>query len=594
MSKIKVMNEDLANKIAAGEVVERVMNVVKELVENSIDAGASIIKVELLESGVKEIKVTDDGIGMDKEDSIMAFSRHATSKLKTLDDLFNINSLGFRGEALPSIASVSNVLLKTSDGKVGTMVTLEGGVIKDVKSCDLVKGTSITVSNLFYNTPVRLKYLKSLYTELANVSDYLSKMALSYPSIKFILSNDSKELINTSGNGDLLKTINNIYGLVVASKMMEIVGENDDYKISGYISYPELSKSNRSGITLLVNNRYVKSNEIVRCILDAYHTYIFKDRCPYVVLKIEVDPFLVDVNVHPTKMEVKFSKMDSLTNLINKVISDRLSNKTLIPKAIEDNVEDNYYEDNLEVNYEVNDRELDKDKKLEEIKFDFDITKSDINNKENIDNIENKDNKENIEYEDTRLKNMYPIGIIHGTYIICENPDGMFIIDQHAAAERINYEKYYHALSTHSKNTIDVLIPYKIELPNSEYLILEKHFDILERLGFNFEEFGNNTIIIRSHPTWLPKYAPLLAIKKIIEVIVNNEDFDEDKFNEKVSITLACKMSIKAGDVITMPDIEFLISELRKTKNPFTCPHGRPTIITYTKYDLEKMFKRAM
>ncbi len=590
MSKIKVMNEDLANKIAAGEVVERVMNVVKELVENSIDAEASIIKVELFESGVKEIKVTDDGIGMDKEDSIMAFSRHATSKLKTLDDLFNINSLGFRGEALPSIASVSNVLLKTSDGKVGTMVTLEGGIVKEVKSCDLVKGTSITISNLFYNTPVRLKYLKSLYTELANVSDYLSKMALSYPSIKFILINDSKELINTSGNGDLLKTINNIYGLVVASKMMEIKGENDDYKISGYISYPELSKSNRSGITLLVNNRYVKSNEIVRCILDSYHTYIFKDRCPYVVLKIEVDPFLVDVNVHPTKMEVKFSKMDSLTNLINKVISDRLSNKTLIPKAIEENVEDNYYEDKLEVNYEVNDRIVDKDKKVEEIKFDFDITKKEFENKE-IDNIEI-DN--NIEELNPRLKEMRPIGIVHGTYIICENPDGMFIIDQHAAAERINYEKYYHALSTHSKNTIDVLIPYKIELPNNEYLILEKHFDILKELGFNFEEFGSNTIIIRSHPTWLPKYAPLEAIKKIIEVIVNNEDFDEDKFNEKVSITLACKMSIKAGDVITMPDIEYLLSELRKTKNPFTCPHGRPTIITYTKYDLEKLFKRAM
>ncbi len=588
MSKIKVMNEDLANKIAAGEVVERVMNVVKELVENSIDAKASVIKVELIESGVKEIKVTDDGIGMDKEDSVMAFSRHATSKLKTLDDLFNINSLGFRGEALPSIASVSNVLLKTSDGKTGTMVTLEGGIVKDVKSCDLKKGTSITVSNLFYNTPVRLKYLKSLYTELANVSDYLDKMALSYPNIKFILTNDSKELLNTSGNGDLLKTIHNIYGVVVASKMMKVEGENDDYKISGYISYPELTKSNRSGITLLVNNRYVKSNEIVRCILDSYHTYVFKDRCPYVILNIEVDPFLVDVNVHPTKMEVKFSKMDSLLSLIHEVISERLSHKILIPKANPLNVEDNYYQDKYEEIYEVNDKVLDKPEKskVEEIRFDFDT----LNTKKN------EENQEEIEEfkEDERIKNMYPIGIVHGTYIICENENGMFIIDQHAAAERINYEKYYHALSTHSKNTTSVLIPYKIELPNNEYLILEKHFDILKNLGFEFEEFGDNTIIIRSHPTWLPKYAPLESIKKIIEVIVTQEDFDEDKFNEKVSITLACKMSIKAGDVITMPDITYLIEQLRKTKNPFTCPHGRPTIIAYTKYDLEKLFKRAM
>ena len=590
MSRIQIMNEDLANKIAAGEVVEKTMNVVKELVENSIDAESTIIKIELIESGVKEIKVTDDGIGMSRDDSILAFSRHATSKLKTLDDLFNINSLGFRGEALPSIASVSNVTLKTSDGVEGTMLEIDGGSIKEVKLCDLKKGTTITVNNLFYNTPVRLKYLKSLYTELANISDYVNKMALSYPNIKFILTNNDKELLNTSGNGDLLKTINNIYGMVVASKMMAIDGENDDYKISGYISYPELTKSNRSSITLLINNRVVRNNDIVRCILDSYHTYIPKDRCPYIVLKIEVDPFLVDVNVHPTKMEVKFSKIDSLLSLINEVISNRLSKKTLIPKANPDNIEDNYYSE--EITYEVNDSLLEKDdkKKVEEIKFDFNSNSS-SNSKEESDED---DNVEEEFKEDERIKDMYPIGIVHGTYIICENPSGMFIIDQHAAAERINYEKYYHALSTHSKNTIDVLIPYKIELPTNEYLILEKHFDILDRLGFNYEEFGSNTIIIRSHPTWLPKYAPVEAIRKIIEVIVTNEDFDEDKFNEKVSITLACKMSIKAGDVITMPDITYLIEELRKTKNPFTCPHGRPTIICYTKYDLEKLFKRAM
>ena len=251
MSKIKIMDSDLANKIAAGEVVEKCMNVVKELVENSIDAKSDLIKIELVDSGVKEIKVTDNGIGMDKDDAVLAFSRHATSKLKTLDDLFNINSLGFRGEALPSIASVSNVVLKTSNGNVGTLVKLNGGSIQEVSSCDLKKGTSITINDLFYNTPVRLKYLKSLYTELSHITDYVSKMALSYPGIKFILTNNDKELINTSGNGDLLKTILNIYGVVVASKMIEIKGENDDYKISGYISIPELTKSNRSCITLL-------------------------------------------------------------------------------------------------------------------------------------------------------------------------------------------------------------------------------------------------------------------------------------------------------------------------------------------------------
>lgn len=587
MSKIQIMDMNLANKIAAGEVVEKTMNVVKELVENSIDAGATTIKIELIDSGVKEIKVIDDGCGMDENDATLAFSRHATSKLKTLDDLFNINSLGFRGEALPSIASVSNIVLKTSNEKTGTMVVVNGGNIESVKSCDLKKGTTIIVKDLFYNTPVRLKYLKSLYTELANISDYVNKMALSYPNIKFILVNNEKELLNTNGSGDLLKTIFDIYGVVVANKMMYIENMNNDYKISGYISYPELTKSNRGSITLLVNNRVVKNYEIVKAILEAYHTFIPKDRFPYIVLNIEVDSFLVDVNVHPTKMEVKFSKEDSLTSLIMETIDNKLNKKTLIPKAVYENVEDKYYEDDLKVNEDLfGTNSIDDEKeetlektKLEELTFDFSV------------------NEEKEEYEsevNPRIKELTPIGIVHGTYIICENPDGMFIIDQHAAAERINYEKYYHALSTHSKNTIDVLIPYKIELPTNEYIILEKNFNILDNLGFKYEEFGNNTLIIRSHPTWLPKYAILEAIRKIIDIIIKEEDFNEDKFNEKVSITLACKMSIKAGDVITMPDITYLINELRHTKNPFTCPHGRPTIITYTKYDLEKLFKRAM
>ena len=587
MSKIQIMDMNLANKIAAGEVVEKTMNVVKELVENSIDAGATTIKIELIDSGVKEIKVIDDGCGMDENDATLAFSRHATSKLKTLDDLFNINSLGFRGEALPSIASVSNIVLKTSNEKTGTMVVVNGGNIESVKSCDLKKGTTIIVKDLFYNTPVRLKYLKSLYTELANISDYVNKMALSYPNIKFVLVNNEKELLNTNGSGDLLKTIFDIYGVVVANKMMYIENMNNDYKISGYISYPELTKSNRGSITLLVNNRVVKNYEIVKAILEAYNTFIPKDRFPYIVLNIEVDPFLVDVNVHPTKMEVKFSKEDSLTSLIMETIDNKLNKKTLIPKAVYENVEDKYYEDDLKVNEDLfGTNSIDDEKeetlekpKLEELTFDFSV------------------NEEKEEYEsevNPRIKELTPIGIVHGTYIICENPDGMFIIDQHAAAERINYEKYYHALSTHSKNTIDVLIPYKIELPNNEYIILEKNFNILDNLGFKYEEFGNNTLIIRSHPTWLPKYAILEAIRKIIDIIIKEEDFNEDKFNEKVSITLACKMSIKAGDVITMPDITYLINELRHTKNPFTCPHGRPTIITYTKYDLEKLFKRAM
>ncbi len=586
MSKIQVMDENLANKIAAGEVVEKCMNVVKELVENSIDANSTTIKIELIDSGVKEIKVVDDGIGMDKDDAVLSFSRHATSKLKTLDDLFNINSLGFRGEALPSIASVSNVLLKTSNGKVGTKVFIEGGVIKEVLNCDLKKGTSITVTDLFYNTPVRLKYLKSLYTELSHITDYVNKMALSYPNIKFILINNGKELLNTSGSGDLLKTIFNIYGVVVASKMLEINGENDDYKIYGYISLPELTKSNRSGITLLINNRVVKNNEIIKTILESYFTFIPKERYPYVIINIEVDPFLVDVNVHPTKMEVKFSKIDTLEKLIFDTIQDRLSKKTLIPKAESEIVEDDYYKDEIEIKEK---------KKTVELSFDFNENKI-IEPKKEVVKEEIKKNSEHKDIESNldRLKKMTPIAIVHKTYIVCENEDGMYLIDQHAAAERINYEKVKEQMIESNDLGMDVLIPYKIELPKNEYIILEKNFYLLDRLGFTYEEFGENTLLIRHHPTWISSTKTYESILKVIEIIVENEKFSEEKFLDRVAASVACRMSIMAGDYITLDEASILIEQLRHTKNPFNCAHGRPSIITYTNYDLEKMFKRSM
>ena len=600
MSKINVMSEDLANKIAAGEVVEKTMNVVKDLVENSIDAKRTIIRIELIDSGVKEIKVTDDGVGMDKDDAIMCFSRHATSKLHNLNDLFNIASLGFRGEALPSIASVSNVILKTSNGHVGTEVIINGGKIDEVKNSDIRKGTSITVSNLFYNTPVRLKYLKSLYTELANITEYVNKMALSYPNIKFVLINNEKELLNTDGNGNLLKVINSIYGLATTKKMVEIKAFNDDFDIIGYMSYPEVSRSNRNSITILVNNRVIKNNEVIKTICEAYHTYIPSDRFPVFVLNIITDPFLVDVNIHPTKMDVKFSKIDDLKDLIMKTIQKNLREMLMIPEV---NIDTN------NVYNEIKDSKVDEvyyqAPKKEEIRFDFSVSDNDTEYNQNIIELETKIvNNDKGQKQDSDIdiinKNEYdikpirPIGAVHGTYIIGENDDGMYIIDQHAAAERINYEKCYKALTNHSKNIVDLLIPITIELPNNEYIILKQHFDILDRLCFIYEEFGINTIVIRSHPVWLPEYCLEEAIRKIIDIIITQEDFSERKFNERISMTMACKMSIKANDAITIPDMEFLLNNLVKTDNPYTCPHGRPTIISYKKYDLEKLFKRAM
>ena len=596
MSKIKVMDEVLANKIAAGEVVEKTMNVVKELVENSIDAKSSEITIKLIDSGVKEIEVSDNGVGMDREDALMAFSRHATSKLKNLDDLFYIESLGFRGEALPSIASVSNVCLKTSNGETGTLVTLEGGENIKVSSCDLQEGTTITVSDLFYNTPVRLKYLKNLYVELSNIVEYVDKMALSYPDIKFCLINNDKVLLRTDGSGDLLKVIYQIYGADVTKKMISISGENDDYYISGFISYPEVTKSNRNGITTLVNGRVIKNNELNKIIIDSYHTYIPKDKFPIVVLNIDVDPILIDINIHPTKMDIKFSKMDTLKELVTDLVTKKLKQLTLIPNAAVRDVSSiaevskqiKNSNDDVSYNSVLGDKTS-----YEEIKLDFEVNARE----ERYNETKEEKNTEEVEEvpveKEYRIKKMEPRGIVYSTYIIAENEDGMYIIDQHAAAERINYEKVLAALKKKIV-IVDLLIPVKIELSASEALIIKENFSLLEEYGFKTEEFGINTIIVRSHPSWIMDDVCEECIRKVIDIIITRESFDFDLFVWRMAATMACRMSIKANDYISYDDQMFLLDSLRKCDNPFTCPHGRPTIITYTKYDLEKLFKRSL
>ncbi len=590
MSKIKVMDEILANKIAAGEVVEKTMNVVKELVENAIDAESDEIKIELIDSGVKEVRVTDNGIGMDKEDATLAFSRHATSKLKNLDDLFNIESLGFRGEALPSIASVSNIELKTSNGKTGTYLTLSGGKDMHVEDSDLQQGTTITVKDLFYNTPVRLKYLKNLYVELANITEYVNKMALSYPNIKFTLINNDKVLLDTDGKGDLRKVIYQIYGADITKKMVEVSGENDDYYIHGYISYPEMTKSNRNSITTLVNGRVIKNNELNKIIIDAYHTYIPKDKFPIIVLNIDVDPILIDINIHPTKMDIKFSKMDTLKELVFDVVSKELKRLTLIP-TISTRTEEALRETTIPLYNAFKKEEPTPKSTYEETVLDFsDNTDSFVVAEDQ--KTDEKETEEEVEAS-PRIKKMIPRGIVYSTYIIAENEDGMYIIDQHAAAERINYEKVLKSLKE-KVIPIDLLIPIKIELASNEFLIVRNHLDTLKEYGFVAEEFGMNTIIIRSHPNWIPDDIAEECIRKVVDIIISKENFDFDQFVWRMAATMACRMSVKANDYLSYDDQIWLLDTLRSCENPFTCPHGRPTIITYTKYDLEKLFKRSL
>ena len=594
MSKIQVMDEVLANKIAAGEVVEKCMNVVKELVENSIDAKATEIKIKLIDSGVKEIEVSDNGIGMDEEDAKMAFLRHATSKLKNLDDLFYIESLGFRGEALPSIASVSNVVLKTSDGKVGTLVKINGGKDLTVERSDLQVGTTITVKDLFYNTPVRLKYLKNLYTELANIVDYMNKMALSYPNIKFTLINNDKVLLKTDGNGDLLKVIYEIFGASITKKMIPIEGENDDYYISGYISYPEITKSNRNSITTLVNGRVIKNNELNKTIIDCYHTYIHKDRYPIIVLNIDVDPILVDINIHPTKMDIKFSKMDTLKEIVEETITKRLEEITLIPDAATRD-----FKAINEVRHQIVDKDEDeeekeqiKEKEYEEIKLDFEVQEEKVELEKKIDAI-NPEEIVDVKTDYNRIKKMYPKTVLFKTYIVAENDDGMYLIDQHAAAERINFEKILKKLKE-DPIIIDLLVPIKIELKGDEYILIKTHFDLLEKYGFHVEDFGFNTIIIRSHPDWIVEEKQEELIRKIVDILCDKGNFDFDQFIWRIAATTACRMSVMAGDYISEEEQEWILDNIRKCENPFTCPHGRPTIITYTRYELERLFKRQL
>ena len=576
MAVIKIMDEILSNKIAAGEVVERCSSVVKELVENSIDAGATEIKVDLLESGIKMIKVTDNGCGMDKDDAVLSFSRHATSKIMDEDDLYHISTLGFRGEALASIASVSDVDLITSKGDVGTHVHIKGGKIIDVLNSDSRVGTIMSVKDLFYNTPARLKHLKSLYTELSNIMDYMNKIALSHPDIRFVVTNDSKELLRTDGSNNLLKCIKNIFGINVAKKMLEINGNNNDYEISGYISLPEVYKSSRNSIITIVNGRVVKNAELNRTINDSYHSYKPDNYYPIVVLNISVDTSLVDVNIHPTKMDIKFGNIENLLELVSNTIKDKLKPKTLIPH--------------------IEEKPIIKEKRqYEEIKLDFDTPiVSDVEEEYKV----NDELVEEVEiHEDVKekLPIMYPVGIVHGTYIICQNEIGMYIIDQHAAKERINYEIVKNKLNNPKSESVQMLIPLTIEYTNSEFIILKENFEFLNSLGFNVEEFGVNSVIVKSYPVWITnRFYENEAIKKLFELIIAKEkNFEMSKFNDHVAATMACKMSIKANTSITMEEAENLINDLRGCENPFNCPHGRPTVIYYSSTDLEKMFKRS-
>ena len=604
MQKIKQLDDILANKIAAGEVIERPANVVKELVENSIDANSNKIDVIIEEGGLNLIQVIDNGEGMVKEDALLCFSRHATSKIKDDQDLFCIQTLGFRGEAIPSIASISNFELKTSTGEKGTTVIYQYGKFISCDESDCKKGTDIKVKKLFQNVPARLKYIRSINAEFANIQTYLERLSLSHPDISFTLINNGKIVYKTNGNGNLLEVISNIYGLNVAKNMIPVNFEDDEFTVSGFISKIDINRASKNHIVTMVNSRVVKNKITTDSINNAYRRYLVDKRFPIAIVNIEIDPFLVDVNVHPSKIEVRFSKEYKLKDLVYQGISDTLSKVNLTYSPPVTNSRPKFVPDLQQMDFEFKYDEQSNNEKIEnENILDKRVYQETIlENK--IDTI-NESKKEYIvpdkQIVESKIepkpkimkKKLLVKGQIHGSYIICEDDTGMYIVDQHAGQERINYEYYLEKYANLDLSMRDLLVPITLEYPMSEFLIIEERKQMLAKLGINLEIFGDNGYVIKQLPMWMQNIDEHVFIEDMVTQLLHDNKVDVIKLQEHAIATLSCKASLKANTHLSQEGMQNLIDNLMCCDNPYVCPHGRPTIIYYSTYEIEKLFKRV-
>ncbi len=707
MGKINILSAELSNKIAAGEVVERPSSVVKELVENSIDAGSTNIKIIIKEFGIQQIRIIDNGSGISNDDLARAFLRHATSKISADYDLFHIETLGFRGEALASISSVSKVTIKSCAGEAqGKMLVLEGGKVVSEEYYAPIKGTDLSVENLFYNTPARLKYLRNPHTEQANITNIIHKFALSYPNVAFELHVDGKITFKTYGDGDVHKILSKIYNMGVARNMIEFSGNNDDYKVFGYISVPEETRASKNYINIFINGRYIKNYGIQNAIIDAYGTLLMINRYPLCVINIEMDPILLDVNVHPTKQEVRLSKEAELIRLIKEVIAERLRNYTYIPQGMNNvltkkekaKIEKINFLDELDNKFgDVGDKNIFSEEKKEpevdlEVELSFPDTQEEVashviqedeflfggdlltnsaeekipvQSKENTFNQRNKTQKiksdlpdlsysshprdnrnkfgdkptkkeienfmnfskkeDNASYndrteevvsnvvkddshfdeikdakivqdDDTKVRTLPDLKVlaqIFKTYILSEADNKLFLIDQHAAAERYNYEKLQREFIERKNYKKQMLIPLMFDFSVEEAAEVRNNLEKFEELGIVFEEFGDNSYVVREFPGWIEEDEEQM-IKIIVEKVLRNNNITFNELRNDAIAMASCKMSIKANQVLTDVEMNKVISDLYECKNPFTCPHGRPIITKMEKKDLEKMFKRIV
>ncbi|WP_261806886.1 DNA mismatch repair endonuclease MutL [Lapidilactobacillus luobeiensis] len=705
MAKIHQLSALLSNQIAAGEVIERPASVVKELVENAIDAGATKVQVFLKESGLKEIQVIDNGSGFDPEDLQIAFLRHTTSKINSREDLFKIHSLGFRGEALASIASVAKVTLTTSNGAVaaGRRMTITGED-GQIEKASHPQGTTMTVADLFYNTPARLKYLKSLATELRHSADIMNRIVLSYPQIAFSLISDGRELLTTTGSGDLQQVIAGIYGLAVAKELLPVHNKNLDFELNGYISRPAVTRSSKNYLSFLINGRYIRNYQLNKALIKGYGSKLMVGRYPVVVIAITMDPLLVDVNVHPTKREVRLSKEPELMDLLTQTIRQVLGAVDLIPDALT-NLKSHQKKIDLEqlqidlqkasqtypasssvpastvtpknpsvdagaLTTPVEPSQPQKSRDLVESSSAVMPTnlenhqvsqaqKADPNNAtpSELGPIDTSEPVTNI-FQDTKAlaqwdawlkaddqpraftrepqpmtrpaqpviatstetvvgntdlvsetsadpvvgsiqrstERPFPelryLGQIHGTYLVAESTDGFYLIDQHAAQERIKYEQFRVSFGQVSQDQQNLLVPLVLTYPASDYVQIKAHLALLADVGLELEDFGENTFILHSHPVWFQSGQEEKLIREMIDYFLSDGQISVAHFREKAAIMLSCKLSIKANHHLEPVQAKKLLHDLAQTENPFNCPHGRPVLVHFDDQDLQKMFKR--
>jgi DNA mismatch repair protein MutL len=616
MARIRILDESLSNRIAAGEVVERPASVVKELLENAVDAGATRVDTMVRDAGMTWLRVVDNGCGMDSEDARLAFERHATSKIESDRDLFRIRTLGFRGEALPSIASVSRVTLKTRTGESesGTIVIVEGGRVVSVGPTASPVGTDIEVKDLFYNTPARLKYIKTLSTEMGHVADVVTRVALAQPGVAFHLSSNGKTVLRTPGNGNLLHAITSVFGMEMARMLIPVSWSNTDYTIEGWIGKPELTRANRTHLYFIVNGRVVRSPGLTAAVLRAYQTRLPVHRYPVCFLVIAMDPTLLDVNVHPSKLEVRFSEEKDLMACLEHALADTLRNTVAIPSPVFWNPLSRPAGQGGLVPRGAEQATISGETVREPADPGFAWSASrELRNAPPLYTVRrpaetayqtaalaaqspaDTDMAGGQQWSSPLRPSLRPVAQVLGMYVVAEHETGLYIIDQHAAHEKILYEKFNDRLMREGIRSLPLLVPVGLEYPPSDSEMLRQYQRHLQDAGIEMEPFGPHTYLVRSIPDMWEGLDAQRLLQELIDTLLEQGKLEDPRDFVRTHIVMkACKAAIKANMRLSMQEMQALCDQLLALKDPFTCPHGRPVIIHFSRYELEKLFKRVM